>query len=176
MPLQGLQYNVLNVLHVLAQELFTGYSQELLLRHDLHLPRTQRHLSQGQTDGGPSAREQRLAVLYTPRQTCWPWSCGTGNSYTWDAVFPGPGWASPTHLGLIAPQPLQPTVPTPASLSSAFLQRGDLRLRGSEYEKDTDRQMKLQRVERTGDRSLGRNGCNSSVCLCRSSVNSLVRQ
>lgn len=46
MPLQGLQYDVLNVLYVLAQELFTGYSQELLLRHDLHLSRTQRHLSQ----------------------------------------------------------------------------------------------------------------------------------
>lgn len=60
---------------------------------------------------------------------------------------------SSTHLGLIIP-PLQPIVPTIASLSAAFLRGETLRLRGSEYEKNTDRQMELQRVDRAGDRSL----------------------
>lgn len=41
MPLQRLQDDILDVLHILAQELLTGHGQELLLRHDLHLPGTE---------------------------------------------------------------------------------------------------------------------------------------
>jgi hypothetical protein len=62
MPLQGLQHDVLNVLYVLAQELFTGYSQELLLRHDLHLSRTQTP----EPAGGPSPRDAGAGSLVYP--------------------------------------------------------------------------------------------------------------
>jgi len=37
MPLQRLKDHILHILHVLPQELLTGHSQELLLRHYLHL-------------------------------------------------------------------------------------------------------------------------------------------
>lgn len=140
MPLQGLQYNVLNVLYILAQELFTGYSQELLLRHDLHLPRTQRHLSplEGRRrpqpprcrdwqscsplvrSVGPGAAKE---LLRAPRE-----SCSTGTPTLRSLVFTGPERASLPYLGLIF-SPLQPTVPTLASLSSAFLRGETLRVR-----------------------------------------------